>query len=301
MCAMDHRASLQRVLDPRDPGAVGYPTMVAAKIDLCEALASVASAVLLDPVYGAAQAIAAAALPREAGLLVSMEATGYSDEAGGRVTTLLPDWNIEKTRRMGAAAAKLLVYYHPEHQTAAQQQRVVSKFAEACMRSDLPALVEAVSYSLPGSAALPRGEIVARSARELSALGIDVFKAEFPGDVRAEPDDARLLARCQQVDAASSVPWVLLSAGVSFEEFARQVGIACRAGASGFLGGRAVWQEAFALGNREDRVRWLRTVGRDRMRRLGDIAGEYARPWWTKWASSRTVLGEVREGWYARY
>ncbi len=48
---------------------------------------------------------------------------------------------------------------------------------------------------------------------------------------------------CKELDQASRLPWVLLSAGVDFESFRIQVEIACKAGASGFLAGRALWQE----------------------------------------------------------
>jgi len=94
---------------------------------------------------------------------------------------------------------------------------------------------------------------------------------------------------------------VLLSAGVTFEEFARQVKIACKAGASGFLGGRAVWQEAMAIADGAERRRWLETKAAERMRRLTDIAGGYGRPWWQKWASSPAELVDVKDGWYASY
>lgn len=308
MCAMDHRGSMRRLIDPAAPDRVDYGSMVAYKLDLCEALAPVSTAVLLDPVYGAAQAIAAAALPRETGLLVSAEATGYSDIGEGRVTTFLPGWSVEKTRRMGATAAKLLVYYHPDQAaTAATQRGVVEQFAEACRLSDLPCLVEAVAYPLgPGrdaGAALARekARVVATSARDLTQMSVDVLKAEFPGDIRAAPDRGRLLAACQAVDAASQAPWVLLSAAVTFDEFADQVQIACRAGASGFLAGRAVWQEVFAIGGREERRRWLGSVAADRMRRLTAIASEYGRPWWSKGAHEPGATAEVNDLWFSTY
>ena len=41
--------------------------------------------------------------------------------------------------------------------------------------------------------------------------------------------------------AFRAVPWVLLSGGVPFETFFRQTQVACEAGASGVMVGRAVW------------------------------------------------------------
>ena len=66
---------------------------------------------------------------------------------------------------------------------------------------------------------------------------------------------------------------------MTFDDFARQVKLACPAGASGFLGGRAIWEEAMHLAEAPERRQWLATVGADRMRRLHDLAGEYGRPW----------------------
>jgi len=51
MCAMDHRGSMQRMVNPQNPGAVGYETLVAYKQELCAALAPASTAVLLDPLY----------------------------------------------------------------------------------------------------------------------------------------------------------------------------------------------------------------------------------------------------------
>ncbi len=308
MCAMDHRGSLQRMINPDDPGSVGYETLAAYKEELCRALAPVSSAVLLDPAYGAARAIASGALPRDVGLLVSLEATGYSGESGARLTRLLPGWNAAKTRRMGASAAKLLLYYHPGlPDVAARQRELVQQIVEDCAQADILCLVEPVAYPIsdedrdPRTFARRKPDVVLQTARELTALGIDVLKAEFPADLRFEQDEGRLLGYCQALDEASQAPWVLLSAGVNYEDFARQVEIACRSGASGFLAGRAVWQEGMSLADGSARRRWLETVAADRMRHLRDIAAEYGRPWWKKWGDAPTELVQVGEDWYATY
>jgi tagatose 1,6-diphosphate aldolase len=52
ICAMDHRGSLQSMIDER-PGEVSYEEMVERKLELCSSLAKYASAVLLDPIFGA--------------------------------------------------------------------------------------------------------------------------------------------------------------------------------------------------------------------------------------------------------
>jgi tagatose 1,6-diphosphate aldolase len=250
----------------------------------------------------------AGVLPGNVGLLVSLEESGYEQTAQDRVTTLLPGWSVEKIKRMGASAVKVLLYYRPDRaESVSRQQAVVRQVAEDCRRADLPFLLEPIAYPVDEAErdsaifAQRKTDLVVESARQLTGLGIDVLKAEFPADLRYEPDEQRLRAACEQLNDAAAVPWILLSAGVSFEDFARQVKIACQAGASGFLGGRAIWEEATRLPDARGRRRWLATVGAERMRRLRAIAAEFGRPWWKKWVNEVSELVEVSPGWYQRY
>ena len=62
---------LQKMLEKASPGkAIGFAEVVAEKLRIVHAFAPHSTAILLDPVYGAAQAVAGAALPRGCGLLV---------------------------------------------------------------------------------------------------------------------------------------------------------------------------------------------------------------------------------------
>lgn len=308
MCAMDHRGSMQRMISKDDPDQVGPATLTQYKLDLTEALGPESTAVLLDPIYGAAQAIAGGALPGDTGLLVSLEETGYESDAQGRVTTLLPDWSVEKIKRMGASAVKILLYYRPDLAENAEHQREVTRrVAGDCDRADIPFLLEPIAYPVaeadrdPAAFAQRKPVLVAESARDLTPLGVDVLKAEFPADMRHQTDEGRLRAACDRLDEASQAPWILLSAGVTFDEFARQVKLACQAGASGFLGGRAVWEEAMHMPDGAERRKWLASVGADRMRRLHDLADEFGQPWWKKWAVTPGELTQTGPDWYRRY
>lgn len=284
MLALDHRGSLRKALNPAAPDQVTYDTMVDLKLCLTRALAPLASAVLLDPVYGAAQAIGRRALPGSVGLAVSLEASGYEGEAGARRTTLVPGWDVGKIRRMGASAVKLLLYYHPEAPTAEAQEHLVRSVADACRIHDIPFLLEPMSYALDpaapkGSAAFARRRpaIVQSSAARLVALGVDVLKAEFPADLQYEgPEEA--LAHCRRLTEVAGVPWVLLSAAAEYDLFRRQVEIACRAGASGFLAGRAIWQEITRL-PRQEWDQFAATVAATRLRTLVAVAVAHARPY----------------------
>lgn len=305
MCAMDHRGSLKEMLSPGAPERVGSADMTAVKLDLVEALAPVATAVLLDPLYGAAQAIAAGLLPGRTGLIVSIEESGYQQSPDGRVTSLLSEWSVAKIRRMGGDAVKVLLYYRPDHaESAARQRTVVETVAAAAGAEDLPFVLEPLlfpvspaeraSESLDGH----RAALVLQSAADLVPLGPDILKVEFPG--RGLPagqwEDV-----CRRLDDATAIPWVLLSGGATFDEFVRWVEAACRAGASGFLGGRAVWEDGLRVADRTERRRWLQTTGAERMRRLSDVAGQVGRPWWKKYAPQLADLTAPDSTWYQKY
>jgi len=308
MCAIDHRGALRKALDEKNPETVSYQDMVNFKLDLCQAVAPFASAALLDPVYGAGQAIAAGVLPGHIGLLVSMEKTGYGGETTARTTELLSDWSVAKAKRMGASAVKLLVYFRPDlEELSSRQLDVVAGLAEQCIEEDIPLLVEPVSYSVeaPGVStrkfADMKAELVIETARKITALPIDVLKAEFPADMTYEKDYDKLLGLCRELNEASRLPWVILSAGVDFETFKLQVEIACKSGASGFLAGRALWQEGAQIKSREERMAFFTNTAAPRLKELSGIVAKYGKPWYTKMGIENGEFAPVVEDWYRSY
>jgi len=306
MCAMDHRHSLQHLMG--EGAELDYGEMVERKLELCSQLAPHASAVLLDPVFGAAQCIGGGALPGSTGLMVSMEASGYGGTSEQRLTQLLEDWDVAKIKRMGASAAKLLVYYRPDLiELANKLMDMIEMIGLECKQHDLPFVVEPLSYPMgeevrnPAHFAKIKEQLVLKTARHITGLPIDVLKSEFPADLRYNKDKAKLIDLCRQLDAASAVPWVVLSAGVDFELFCQQVEIACQGGASGFLAGRAIWQEAMHIDEAKERIKFLATVGADRLKKLNEIAAKYATPWYKKLGLTSGELAPTDEGWYKKY
>jgi len=302
MCALDHRGSLMRMLNEKHPDSVSYQTLVDFKLDLSQSLASHASAILLDPIYGAGQAIAAGILPKSTGLLVSLEESGYSGDPDARITDLLPSWSVRKIKKMGATGAKLLLYYRPDTNVAKKQLDTVKKLADDCLTEDIPFVVEPVSYKLgeaednPQNFARIKPQLVIETAKQVTVLPIDILKAEFPSDLKYERDKSRLLDFCHQLNEASQVPWVILSAGVNFEFFYQEVELACQAGASGFLAGRALWQEATHINSRQERLKFLGTTVVKRLKSLAELANTCGTPWY-----ARVQAAKVNENWYRNY
>ncbi|MFO7321846.1 MAG: tagatose 1,6-diphosphate aldolase [Chloroflexota bacterium] len=276
--AFDQRGNYRRMLPPD----ASYETAAQIKRDVVVALAPYVDAVLLDPIYGLAAALD---MPGDTGLLMAIEKTGYAGNPTERRVDFMDGWTINKIKRLGASAVKLLVYYHPEAGTAGEVEETVRSISAQCRQYDLPLFVEPLLYSLndavPESSAefaAQRPELALETARRLGGLGVDVLKLEFPVDVRHEPDRAVWQRACEALTEASPVPWVLLSAGVDYDVFREQVEVACAAGASGFLGGRAIWKEAITL-SPEERARFLRETAAARLESLREIVERSARPW----------------------
>jgi len=297
--ALDHRQNLRHSLRPQAPESVTPAELTAFKVEVMEKLAPLSTAVLLDPEVGAAQCVAAHAVPGQVGMLIAVEASGYTGDPTARQSGILPGWSVAKVRRMGASAAKLLVYYHPQADTAGEIEALVAKVAADCAEQDLLLFVEPLSYSLdPVHKKLSpeeRRQVVIETARRLTPLGVDVLKAEFPLDTQAEPDERVWEAACADLTEASTAPWVLLSAAVDYDTFLRQVTVACQNGASGVAVGRAVWKEATDLVG-EARASFLAGVARRRMERMTALCEALARPWTTVY-SPPTITAE----WFKSY
>lgn len=294
--ALDHRQNLRRALNPHNPAATTDAQLSRFKLDVTCALASAATAVLLDPEVSAAQSIAEHSIPSSVGLVVAVESTGYTGDTTARQAQIIPGWNVEKAKRMGASAIKLLVYYHPDSPTARDVESFTRQIADDCIKHDLVLMLEPLSYSLDESRKLSSEEkryVVVETAKRLTPLGADILKAEFPLDI-ADKNESGWMDACAAISSASVTPWILLSAAVDYETFVRQVTTACNAGASGIAVGRAVWQEAVSM-NSEERARFLATSARQRLERLTALCQALANPWTNFYAA------EPGFSWYKTY
>ncbi|REG10341.1 tagatose 1,6-diphosphate aldolase [Pelolinea submarina] len=280
--ALDHRNNMRRLLHPENETVTRPEEIMAFKQDVLDSLGAVSSAYLLDPLYSAGQAIANGSLPGGRGLLVAVDASGYSGDPTARQSELLEEWSVEQVKRMGTSAVKLLVYYHPHSELHSTIEALVQQTAEACRAADLPFFLEILTYSptaergkLPGR---EKQDVILESAEKLTPLGVDVLKAEFPLDIQEFGDFNAWQSACRQLSQASQVPWILLSASVEYEIFLQQVTAACLGGASGVAAGRAVWKEAVNL-NGQARMEFLTGTARERMARLTSLVDALGKPW----------------------
>ena len=168
---------------------------------------------------------------------------------------------------MGADGVKLLLWYRPDAtaDVVAHQKALVRSVGDACRAYDIPLLLELLVYPFKGGAghttdyaedARKHPELVLRSLRDFAGpeYGVDIYKLESPLPAKELPDPdvagaATDVAQAlfDEMAAAIDRPWVMLSAGASMDVFRRVLKFAYRAGANGYLAGRAIWWPAFEL------------------------------------------------------
>jgi tagatose 1,6-diphosphate aldolase len=256
---------------------------------LVEELAREGSAVLIDPEYGLPAALDA--LPGGPGLIVTLEDSNFEVTPGGRKARTIPDWSVEKIKRLGGDGVKFLIWYNHEADPSVvrHQQDIVRRLGEECARYDLAFLVEILVYPQgPDAAAFAerRTELVVRSVEDFAdpSFGIDIYKLESPVDPAATRwnDESRdaLVATFERMAGGLPAPWVMLSAAADPAHFAEVLRCAYRAGAGGFLAGRSIWKSAAeAYPDLEEVRRRLRTVAVPYMRSLNAMTDELGSRW----------------------
>ena len=305
MVAVDQRPGVealfrQRQLDtPGDPrlAATAWENVGRLKRLLIEELSPHASAMLLDPQY--AYPYAADALDPRRGLLVTLEQFASEDGPGGRKTLAYPGWSVEKIKRLGADGVKLMLWWRPDAapDVLAHQRRLVEQVGQACRAHDIAFLLEPLVYPLgeatgadtyhedPGK----RPEMVIATVEEFrqERYGIDIFKLEtpLPAPTIPDPDGGTAEAATAQgwfdrIDGLLDRPWVMLSAGAAAEPFRRILTYAFRAGASGYLAGRAIWWQAALEVPDWDRFRArVRAEGVPYIEQVGVTLRRHGTPW----------------------
>jgi tagatose-1,6-bisphosphate aldolase len=297
MLAIDHRSNLLTSLNKYAPQPLTDAEFTDFKQQVIAALLPDASALLADPGYGFGAGIASRMIAAR-GLLSPIEVTNYDQHPSQREIEFIPGWSVEKIKRVGADGVKLLLPYHPQAANAAHKHTLVQQIVAECTQNDIPFFLEPIAYSLDPAKKLSNAElreVVLESARVFSAMGVDVLKVEFPVDAKQSMDQDEWQDACEALNAACTVPWALLSAGVEYATFAVQARIACEAGACGVIVGRAVWTEAVELQGAA-RQAFLQGEARRRMNELYEIAAKYGAPWHDRVAAPAHDLN-----WYQGY
>lgn len=266
MLAVDQREALRNMLAEHTDRAVSDEQVTEFKLDAARILTPYASAVLIDRQFALDEAIEREVVADTCGLIGS--ADHFESAHGELVGEVTIDRLVDAhdLKRRGAVALKLLVLYRPDEDPA-RRIAMTREFIEMCAEADLASIIEPVSRAPLGGGDWDWNAGVHAAAAELGSLGADLYKAEMP--LRGQGDGAVLRAECERLTATIDGPWVILSSGVAPEAFPEAVRIACGAGASGFLAGRAVWAPSLGA---PDVTADLKTNAVARLQRLTDVA-----------------------------
>lgn len=308
MVATDQNGSMISMMKKATGTEPTYAEIGDAKVMLSRALAPHCSGLLVDGKYGYASTVAAHAVPAKTGLLIRVEISGGEKNAvGAPIGAVEPGWSVAKIKRCGADAVKLLAQFEPgEFDSAERNFDFVRRMHDECIAHDILFLLEPLHFAHDGQdaksdAVLDRKPTtVIDSAKYLSRF-CDVYKAEFPGTFGRE-SDAVQMDNLKRLNDACTKPWVLLSAGVKYPEYKKQVEMAMKAGCSGILGGRAFWTEFFTFKSPAERQQFAETECVKRVQELDAIV-KTGTPWFAKYGLTLDELGGMRatEGWHARY
>ena len=300
MVAVDQRPPImKKIRETLGEAAITWERMGAVKAALLRALQPHASAMLLDPGY--AYPYAFRDLDPAKGLLVTLEQFEFEEaEAGGRITRTYPGWSPATIKRLGADGVKLMLFYRPDAPAPVndRQHDFVRRIGAACRQAEIAFLLEPLVYPLAQDAAgaqayvedpVKRPELVIETVREFAKpdYGIDIFKLETPiaaAQVPPPEEESSAVADTQawfgRIDALLDRPWVMLSAGAGMEPFRRILTYAFRAGASGYLAGRAIWWQAFEA--YPDMARFEAALAQDGvayMHRINALLTAHGTPW----------------------
>ena len=237
----DQRGSLAKLLGVDHTSESGKKEIKDLKISFMKVFSPIASGVLVDPEFGLP---ALEYRDHHAGLLLSLEKSSYDAEDKNAMPQFYEGWGVSQIIEKGGMV-KLLMFYHPQSSNADKKRALAKKFFEESKAAGSPFLLEVILH--------PNGESEQEFIQTFTKLQTqlvkdftdvcDVLKLEFPIHAGAELNEDEAAKACDQISAASKVPWILLSKGMGFERFIRAVEIAMKHGSSGFAVGRAIWKE----------------------------------------------------------
>jgi len=261
------------------------------KAEIVTQLQGASSAILLDPYYGIPAAFDK--LASDKGLVVTLEDSVFSESTAGRFSKNIDHWTVNKIKRLGGDAVKVLVWYRPDasSENLVFQQDYVKRIGEECQRFDIPFLLELLLYPLADEATKSTGyaemkeknsDLVLASIEEFAKeeYGVDVFKLESPVNANMINSSGNVQELFNEMGRLAGRPWVMLSAGAKKESFQNILLHAFQAGASGFLAGRAIWQDSFsAYPNWKKVIDGLSSDGFSYLQKITKIADKKALPW----------------------
>ena len=228
--------------------------------------------------------------PKQCSPMMAFEADVYHISDEDRITKLPDNIKVSDFSRLGYKVLKFFMYYAPNDniEINEQKQKIIENIGKECVKNNISFLMEPLVYDpikRPGSLdyAYLKPQLVENATKTFSnpKFNINYLKVEVPvdlsfvegfGDPIIKQKEAIKFFKDASI-AASGIPLLYLSAGVSFEWFKASLNMAIKAevDCSGFMCGRAIWSEAikvFGEQGEEGLKSWLDTTGQNRLNEL---------------------------------
>lgn len=179
-------------------------------------------------------------------VLVGIENNNYNVEAISN-NYLTKQVLIEDLAKQGCNMVKLFVYYHPEMDFSNRIDEIIEYVGSECEKYKIPFMLEPILYQEKPD----NYDLILRMLERLQKYKVDVYKLMFPGNITNLSEEENF-KRCENITKMLNVPWIILSSGITNEEFKKQLEISGKAGASGYAVGRSVWNNFVSEKNLEN-------------------------------------------------
>ncbi|MCU0493287.1 MAG: tagatose 1,6-diphosphate aldolase [Chloroflexaceae bacterium] len=313
--AMDQRGSLKKAIAKArgEGGTASAEDMSVFKTAVTRILTKHSTAILMDPEFGLD------AIKQRApgtGVLLAYEKTGYDATVKGRLPDLLPLWSVRRLVENGADAIKILLYINPfdDANINSIKYAFIERIGAECAALDVPFFLEPLAYddavgeekSFEFAKVKPKYVTAYMEEFSKPRYGVDVLKVEVPVNVtfvegmrcfkgpQAAYSRQEAMNLFRESAAASKLPFIYLSAGVTDDVFRETLELAAEAGTafSGVLCGRATWQDAIPVYGKEGvgaLEAWLEDRGVQNIEALNQVLAVGAKPWWTIYGGKENI------------
>ncbi len=267
---------------------------VTEKLNIIKNVSDLVSGYLIDPFHSLPGAIIEKSIPGSVGFMVHIENNDYRVESIGS-NYCIENLSPEVIKRMGASAVKMFLYYNPESNYAEASEREIHRVALECEKAGIPFLIEPILYPVSGESISPEDSL-ALTKKMISRfyhMPITVYKISFPGNLDCYTD-AENVEICRSISEMLDAPWVIMSSSVPGEVFEKQLELACRGGACGYVAGRALWKQ-YVYASAENRQGELEKM-RESLRRTNLIVDRYA----ARWTDKISAEEQPARQWYTK-
>lgn len=289
--AIDQRGSLKKMLADAANKSADEHTIVDFKKAVSSTLTPYASGILTDPEYG----LPASKVRNEnCGLLLAYEKTGYDTTEPGRMPDLIENQSGLRLKEEGADGIKFLIYYDSDENAdiLTKKHAFVERVGAEAKANNLPFFLEILTYdsnitdvkSKEYAEIKPHKVIEAMKEFSKPRYNVSVLKVEMPFNlkfVEGFGEDVvyskqKAIEFLKSQSAATELPYIFLSAGVTSSEFIAELEMANQAGAkyNGVLCGRATWKpsiQPFAAEGEEVGKAWLKEKGKQNIENLNHV------------------------------